>query len=366
MSLVRAAFLCLCFSAACGPAEARLNVSQAKEMPGTVRPLQSAVHGRALRQGSGFVRQWPGSYFETAFAGRAVYFRLGAGQVIAHVLVDGKLVRTLVRPAEGNFRVSGLAPGRHRVRIEIANESQDAPTAFGGFFADRSVKPLPLAPRPRQIEFVGDSYTVGYGNRSPTRQCTEDRVWETTDTSKAFGPLLATRYGADYQVNAISGRGVVRSYDGADVDALPVAYPFILLDKKQAYRDASWRPQLIVVGLGTNDFSTKLHSGERWRSRDDLHADFEASYFRFIRQLRSRSPRAFILLWATDTANGEVAAESRRVTDRLKASGEVRLAFVEIPGLAFSGCNFHPSLADDRAIADRLATVIEAQAPFGR
>jgi hypothetical protein len=50
----------------------------------------------------------------------------------------------------------------------------------------------------------------------------------------------------------------------------------------------------------------------------------------------------------------------------LRASGETRVTFLLVPGLSFSGCDYHPSVADDRVIADRLADVIEAQAPFGR
>jgi lysophospholipase L1-like esterase len=366
MNPIRAALLILCFSAASGPAVAAPQVAPVEKHIAGLHRLPSTVHGRVLLRSDGFVRQWPGTYFETAFSGRSAYFSLGPGQVIAHVLIDGKVVYTLMRPAAAMFRVNGLAAGMHRIRIEIANESQDRPSIFGGFFATRAVKGRRIAARIRQIEFIGDSYTVGYGNQSPTRDCTEKRVWETTDTSEAFGPLLAKRYGADYQVNAISGRGVVRSYDGAKVDPLPAAYPFVLFDKAQVYRDPRWRPQLIVVGLGTNDFSTQLHAGEKWRSREELRADFEASYVRFVQELRSHNQRAFFLLWATDTAEGEVAAETKRVVERLQADGERRVAFLEVPGLAFTGCNYHPSIADDRTIADRLARVIEAQVPFGR
>ena len=328
-----------------------------------LRELPSAVHGRVERGAEGLARQWPGTYFETAFTGRSAYFRLGQGEVIAHVLADGKVLRTLVRPPAATYRVDGLAPGAHRLRIEIASEDQDSASVFGGFYADRTATALPLPQRRRQIEFIGDSYTVGYGNQSATRDCTEERVWETTDTSAAFGPLLAKRYGADYQVNAISGRGVVRSYGGANVDSLPEAYPFILFDRKQPYADTSWRPRLIVIGLGTNDFSTDLHAGEKWRSRAALRADFEAAYVRFVQQLRRSNPRASFILWAAGPADGEVASETRRVVERLQSEGERRIAFVEADGLAFAGCNHHPSLADDRIIADRLASAIAAHFP---
>jgi lysophospholipase L1-like esterase len=274
-------------------------------------------------------------------------------------------VHTLVRPAAGFYQVSGLPGGRHKLRIEVANESQE-PTVFSGFFRGPAGTPLGSGPLARQIEFIGDSYTVGYGNTSPKRECTEQEVWATTDTSQSFGPSLAGRYRADYQVNAISGRGIVRNYGGFESDTLPAAYPFALLDRGATYDDPAWRPQLIVISLGTNDFSTPLKLDEKWRSRAELRADYEKTYVRFVRQLRARNPRASFILWATDTAEGEVADETRRVVEMLRASGETRVTFLLVPGLSFSGCDYHPSVADDRVIADRLADVIEAQAPFGR
>ena len=48
---------------------------------------------------------------------------------------------------------------------------------------------------------------------------------DTTDTQQAFGPLLAKRLDADYRVNAFSGHGIVRNYDGnSPGDSLPKRY----------------------------------------------------------------------------------------------------------------------------------------------
>ncbi|MCH8616335.1 GDSL-type esterase/lipase family protein [Sphingomonas sp. SM33] len=326
-----------------------------------LRVLPMHVGGRAIERGDETVRQWPGTYFETAFQGPAAYFRVGEGDQILHIRADGHIVRTMIKPQAGLYRVDGLGNGAHRLTIEVASESQLGPTGFGGFYGAAATKAVAVAPRRRQIEFVGDSHTVGYGNTSATRDCTEEKVWETTDTSQAFGPILARRYKADYQVNAISGRGVVRSYDGAKVDSLPVAYPFVLFDHATPVRDPTWQPQLIVISLGTNDFSTQLHAGERWRSRPELSSDFRKTYVEFVRGLRAVHPRAFFLIWTTDTANGEVASEVRAAVEKMKSAGEKRADFIQISGLAFSGCNYHPSLADDRTIADRLAGVIDAR-----
>lgn len=329
----------------------------------TVRPLPMHVGGRVERRGDELLRQWPGTYFETAFRGTAAAFRVGPGDVTLHVLVDGMPVATLVKPAPGLFRVAGVSAGTHRLRIEVASESQAAPTGFGGFAAPAGTTAAALPNRHRQIEFIGDSHTVGYGNTSPRQQCTQDEVWATTDTSRAFGPLLAKRHDADYAINAISGRGVVRNYDGFAAPTMPEAYPYALFDAKAPASQPDWHPQVIVIALGTNDFTTPLHAGERWPTRATLHADYEQRYVDLVTGLRRQHPQAYFVLWATGLADGEIEAEVSRVADRLHAAGERRLSYVPIDTLSFSACHGHPSTADDRAIADALDKAITDHVP---
>jgi lysophospholipase L1-like esterase len=215
--------------------------------------------------------------------------------------------------------------------------------------------------RARQIEFIGDSYTVGYGNTSGKRQCTGEEIWATTDTSQAFGPLTAKHYDADYQINAYSGRGIVRNWDGGAGAPLPKLYPYALFDGKTVYqKSVSWAPQIIVIGLGTNDFSTQLHGGEKWNGRDALHADYEATYVKFVQTLRAENPQAFFILMASDQMDGEFQAEVKKVITSLQAKGESRIAFVGFSGLDYMACNWHPSTADDMLVSQNLITFIDA------
>lgn len=304
--------------------------------------------------------QWPGVYFEAAFKGTQFYFATDDGRQNLHVTIDHQPPIAVVAQGRQIYRVSGLKNAAHFIRVDIVSESQAGPDVFRGFAIPPGEKLLTPHLRTRQIEFIGDSHTVGYGNTSPTRTCTEGEVWSRTDTSQSFGPLIARRYDADYQINAISGRGIVRNYNGFPADTLPVAYPYVLFDKKNVYYNPRWRPAVIVIALGTNDFSTPLNPGEPWKTRDALHADYESTYLRFLRDLRARNPHAYFVLWATDMANGEIESEVRKVADAWKASGETRVAFLPIDHLAFSACNFHPSLADDRTIAGKIEQVIDA------
>jgi len=336
--------------------------------PPQLTPLAYSVAGRTLAAPSTDPRfgaqalnyQWPGTYFEAAFSGTAVFFATGPGNEILHITLDRQPPIPLVKPAPGAYQITGLAAGSHTIRIDVITESQAAPDTFLGFALPPGEAPLTPPHRTRQIEFIGDSHTVGYGNTSPTRDCNESQVWATTDSSQSFAALVARHYDADDQNNSISGHGIVRNYNGAPGDPVPVAWPYVLLDKKNLYNDPHWRPEVIVIALGTNDFSTPLHAGEPWKTRAQLHADYEATYLRFLQTLRARNPQAYFILWATDMADGEIASEESKVVDAWKATGEKRVAFLAIPGLQFTACNFHPSLADDRTIATRLEQIIEA------
>ncbi len=309
----------------------------------------------------GFVHQWPGTYWEGNFTGSEIIVGFDDSINKLHIYVDGKLVDTETKPGRMQVRLSGMGEGRygiHSIRVEKATESQGGAATFLGFAS--SSLPPPVAVRvSKQIEFIGDSYTVGYGNTSDKTQCTRDEVWATTDTSQAFGPLVAKRYDAGYQINAISGRGIVRNYGGFAADTMPQAYPYTLFDHATTYADPQWHPQIIAIGLGTNDFSTPLHDGEKWKTRDDLHADYEATYVKFIQDLRAKNPKAFFILMAADQFHGEMPNEIAKVITRLNAEGEQRIAFLPMTGLKFGGCDGHPNTDDDRTVSDELIAFID-------
>jgi lysophospholipase L1-like esterase len=342
----------------------RVNAQQAtvesiSHLP-TVSPISVQVSGRAQRMPDGMFRyQWPGIYFFASYQGSALYFRLGGGDQDLHINVDGQSLTPLARVADGVYRISSAAAGKHTVRIDVVNENQDSPKSLGNFAVDAGSHGLPIAPGKRQIEFIGDSHTVGYGNTSATRNCSESKVWSTTDTSQSLGADVAVHYRADYQINAISGHGIVRNYNGSPGDPVPVAYPFMFFDKQLKYEDPTWRPSVIVISLGTNDFSTALHPGEPWKSREALHADYEQTYVGFLKSLRQAHPHALIILWATDMADGEISAETGKVAETIRKSGDKRIEFFEASGLSFQGCHFHPSIADDRTIANSIIQIID-------
>jgi lysophospholipase L1-like esterase len=331
--------------------------------PPPLTPLAMTIGGRVLHASgtSDYVSQWPGVYFQAAFKGPQLFFTLGPSQEILHLIVDAQPPIVLTSPTPGTYSLTGLTAGPHTVSLQIASESQSAPNHFGGFALASDSSPLPPpTPPSRQIEFIGDSQTVGFGNASPKHDCTPAELTAATDNTLAFGPLIAAHFHAAYQINASSGRGIIRNYNGFPADTVPVSYPYTLFDKQQLYNDPTWHPQVIVISLGTNDFTTPLNPGEKWKTRDQLHTDYEATYLRFLHTLRARNPHTGFILWATDLANGEIASEVQKVVDQARSHGETRIAFLPIDHLAFTGCMFHPSLIDDQTIATDLIHQIDS------
>lgn len=317
-------------------------------LAGASASLPFHVGGRAVREADGAYRfGWPAIYFQARFWGGAVSIDVASDTDFYLLLIDGRERMRLERP-QGAVTVSGLAPGEHVVRLEKLTESQTGGGRFRGFFLAGPGRRL-APPRARPgVEFVGDSYTVGYGDASPKRSCTRQEVHDTTDSQRAFGPLVAKRLGLDYRVIAYSGFGIVRNYNGNRVgETMPLLYPRSLPDAADARTEAGWRPKTIVINLGTNDFSTPLHAGEPWATPEALHAAYRTGYAAFARRLMRAQPQARLVLMKSDGFAEDVDAVARSLGPRVRT--------VAFGGLALDGCDFHPSLADH----EKLAALIE-------
>lgn len=313
--------------------------------------------------------QWPGVYFETRFRGDHVALTFDDPANEYRATVDGLAPVAIAQPGQGAILIGDLGPGAHQVRLEKVTESIDHVGVFGGFYAPQGDGPA-VAPG-RRIEFIGDSGMTGYGIRSTTRQCTQDEVRLTSDTQQAYPALVAKRMGADYQVNAISGRGMVRNYDGVAPDyAMSDTYPFTFFDKTVPYAGKGWAPQIVVVALGGNDFYKDVKPGEKWPSQQKLAEDYFVTYGRFVADLHKRYPAATILIqWPGSEYLPDAETRQMFRIGRESIEGAARrvgltwLEFVSPPKfeLESAACDYHGSLADHRKIANWLTVWLEAR-----
>lgn len=147
------------------------------------------------------------------------------------------------------------------------------PGEGGKLFATRGRKT-------RHIEFIGDSFTCGYGTDGSHRD--ESFSVETENADKTYACILSRYFDADYTLLAHSGRGAVRNYgDAVRVShyTMKDAVKFVLdTDTSQRYI-ASHKPDLVVVFLGTNDFSTQP---------EPKRAEFKKGYGQLLTWLREQ------------------------------------------------------------------------------
>jgi lysophospholipase L1-like esterase len=322
-------------------------------------PLDPYIGGRVVTKSDTgaprYTYAWPGVWFEANFSGDAVDVKVDDALDNLYLYIDGVHKLTLTRPGKTTVSLKDLGPGKHSVRLEKASETQSGSGSFGGFFVASSNDVLPAPHYNRRIEFIGDSFTVGYGNTSRGQVCTVADVDDTTDTSRAFAPATAKYFGAAYRIHAFSGRGVVRNYNGIlPGETLPYLYQFSLFDKSAGVPDDGWAPDVIVIGLGTNDFSTPLHAGEAWATREALHEDFIKTYAAFVQSLHEKFPAAPIILMASDRNNNEIADNVSAAAERLRSQGLKDVGVIIFGGLDFTACHGHPSLKDDGLLTKML------------
>jgi lysophospholipase L1-like esterase len=323
--------------------------------------------GRVKTDGAALQYTWPGIYFEGRFHGTGVGIALNDGNNDYDVQIDGATVAKLVTPGQTTYWVSNLSNADHTVRLVKRTEIPWAAGQFGGFIAapGGTILAKPAARR-RQIEFIGDSFTAGYGNTSGQRDCAGiGGVDRNSDADLSFGAHTAKSLNADYQLIAESGLGMVRNFGGSNPTFdFRTFYDRALqnVDGDVWVKPASWAPQLVVVGLGINDFSTSLNANEKWATTDSLVADYTTAYQGFIDKLRARYGRdAIIVVSATLLSNTTLFADTaQRIVAARNSQGDNRIAFwyYDDPNLDRLGCDFHPSVHDDNIISGLLDNFI--------
>ncbi|MFT4076047.1 MAG: endoglucanase E [Asticcacaulis sp.] len=361
---------CLLFCA--GVAEAQ-TVKSIEAVPADRQVLDVHVGGRAAAHpmpggGVAYEHQWPGVYFESRFEGQKLYMAFSDPWNEYRLLIDDLPLVKIAQPGEGRLEVGDLTPGMHQVRVEKVTESIDHAAMFDGFYIPADEKVLPVTARARQIEFIGDSSMSGYGNRSTTRTCTSEEIRLTTDTQQGFAALTAKHFDADYQINAISGRGLIRNYGGFSPDyAMSKVYPFVLLDKTVPYESDGWQPQIVMVKLNA-DLATPLTADEIWKTQDALETEYRKALRAFAFTLHTRYPQAAFLMWGPDISKitdektrQAILADEAANAEEARRIGIPSLGFVPTPGkLEGTGCDYHGSLADHRMVAAALISYIDA------
>ena len=224
----------------------------------------------------------------------------------------------------------------------------------------------------RKIEWIGDSFTAGYGNLvsnpiPPEGNPTTGFNAKNEDNSLAWGSVASKSLNAEYMCTAFSGKGVYRNYDKSEEETLPKIYNLIapgLSDEKWDF--LRYQPDLIVVNLGQNDFGPETHSIPVMT--DSLR--FTTAYLELLEMIRAHNTNAKILITIGGGLSDYYPTNFKRLSrSRLWLKNISQNFNKRYPGICSVfelqlikppyGEDWHPSLKSHQLMADQAIVIIK-------
>ena len=252
------------------------------------------VEGRTINKDNVLHFCYPGTAFTIKFDGSGTLTaKLKANAGYYAVSVDGgeftKFSTHGYDDGIREFELANTAAGTHTVKLMLVTEAYQVFPEFHGFVLGNGAKVLKVDTKKRpKIEFIGNSITCGYGNEA---QSENDHFADSTSNfAKSFAGITIKNLDAISMVVARSGIGIYKNFGDTVTGSrwpMPRVYENALINDTTTKWDfSSFKPDVVVLGLGTNDLSENNYNYEK----------FAVSYIAFIKQIRQHYPAAKIVL----------------------------------------------------------------------
>lgn len=297
---------------------------------------------------------WPGVSIRFSIQGKDCSIKLFDTGNVYNVFVDGTFYKKLYPvPGQLIYKIfTNLNDGVHTVLITKRTEASYGFARFDGVIPGKNAALVSPPPRSnRRIEVIGASYSCGYGNEGDGVDC--GSLKETENNYLAFGPVLARFFDAECSTVAISGKGLVRNYGAPDKkssDPMPFYYDRKMQSMTDRWDNTQYIPQLIIINLGINDFSTRPHPDKE---------DWINAYTAFIEHVRSNNPAASIICMDMDASPQSEYIQA--AVETLVRNGHTNIVSQSIPPLRpfEMGCDYHPNIYAHKRIADQLRPLVQ-------
>jgi hypothetical protein len=252
------------------------------------------VEGRTINKDNVLHFCYPGTAFTIKFDGSGTLTaKLKANAGYYAVSVDGggftKFSTHGYDDGIREFELANTDAGTHTVKLMLVTEAYNVRPEFHGFVLPSGAKVLKVDTKKRpKIEFIGNSITCGYGNEAQSEH--DSFADSTSNFAKSFAGITIKNLDAISMVVARSGIGIYKNYGDTIIGSrwpMPRVYENALINDTTTKWDfSSYKPDVVVVGLGTNDLSENNYNYEK----------FAVSYIAFIKQIRQHYPAAKIVL----------------------------------------------------------------------
>ncbi len=305
---------------------------------------------------------WSGVYIQFSFRGTECAVKMSdTGHNYYNVFVDDQPSKTIDVKSDTTIVIaSNIGTNIHKIRIFKRTEGNQGTGAFKGILISENGEMLEWKDVPtRKIEFIGNSITCGYGTEGLSKS---ERFKPSTENNYlSYAPIMSRAFKADYHIVAHSGMGVVRNYgykEKVSPNAMPDRFNRVYDEKElPVWNFSQWKPDVVVINLGTNDFSTKPFPDK---------AVFKAGYEKLINEVRKQYgevPVFCIVGPMTDEPCYSYVKEM--VEDFRSVNQRKNVYFVGIPPYLMNpekdlGSDTHPNYSGQRKMAAHVLPVISS------
>jgi hypothetical protein len=300
------------------------------------------------------VFMYSGCAIRTVFSGTSVELIMKDDSLrnLFTVIIDDSLFVLTANESDSTYLLAdSLENKKHRLDIIRRSEWHGGNTTFLGLRIDGGSQLYKPEVKARRIEFIGDSYTCGYGNEGKSQ--TENFRYETENNYLSYGAITARGLDAEYQAVCRSGIGIVQGYGGNRGFTMPRFYDEVIMNDSTKKWDYSRnQPQLVVINLITNDLSAPVDS-----------AEFLNNYIAFVKRVRGNYPAASIVCCAGPSAPGK---HWQTVQNFIHAAvGELTkndnaISYFQFTPFEMHGSDWHPNTDEDAKMAAELILFLKS------
>ncbi len=321
---------------------------------------------------------YPGVSVKAQFEGKAIDVVIkdyGTGGATTTnyftILIDGALHKIVkVNATDTVYKAAReLTDAVHTIEVVRRTEASVGKSSFRGFQLRAQKQLTALSAKPsRKVEFIGDSFTCGYGNDISYASGTNTGFHSVNENNyTAWGAIVCRTLQTQYHCTAYSGRGMYRNNSGSTTGTLPGIYNLLHPDAASpVWNTADYVPDLIVIHLGTNDFFP-----ESWASPSMVDsAVFVNTYKTFLTTLRGYYPSAEIVCVVPNSMSNYYPVGFRSL-DRIRnyvdaavdyahGQGDANVHFFELATqTAPYGEDWHPSNATHQSMANQITPFLK-------
>lgn len=325
--------------------------------------------GRTLRNESGVSFDWSGVTAKVSFTGQYIALKASDSQKNWYnvwidkapcpeadmVITIAGSDTTIVIADEAWFkeRYGRKSPAQHTLVLQKRTEGEQGTTTFKEFITKGEVLQSEGL-KSRMIEFVGDSYTCGYGSENSIH--TDPFKPETENVNKTYAAVIGRYFDADIITVAHSGMGIARNYN-TKVGGWYMHHRYTqTFDKDRESRwDASadaFKPQVSVIYLGTNDFSVSMQPSEK---------TFTANYITLIKEIKANWGEDHPVICVSSKCDANLFNYVRQAVETCGLSNVHYCGFFE--GIHYNddrdlGASSHPNYTAHKKLASALMPYI--------